>query len=90
MDGYQMAEKEQRTMMKNLLHEFEKLKTDEEKWIWVINNQENNIIVNLDNDGTFITIKGNDDDYGDFIDYIGWSDGIFSLLKAIGIKCEGV
>ena len=50
------------------------------------------LILNLDNDDTFITYK--DLDTEDFIlqfdEFIGWSDGIQIMLKAFNIKAEPV
>lgn len=69
---------------------------DTEKWEWVRDNQDLNITVNLDNDDTYVTFDDFDeeDDDGEvvirFDGYLGWSDGIFSLLEVMGIKAEGV
>ena len=53
-----------------------------------------NLIVNLDNDMTFITHKDIEPEEEDFIlefdEYIGWSDGVQTLLKAFNIKAEPV
>ena len=49
-------------------------------------------MVNLDNDDTFVTILGGDSESGyvNFDGYLGWSDGVISLLEAVGIKAESV
>lgn len=73
-----------------LSKEFDRLSTDPERWEFVLNHKDEGIILNLDNDSTFIVIKGLEDWYGDFDEYIGWSDGIFNLLEVIGIEAEGV
>ena len=51
--------------------------------------------VNLDNDSTFLTLinpvnEFQEDFVLDFNDYIGWSDGVISLLRAININAEPV
>ena len=75
-----------------LWKEFRKLKTDEERWKFIINNQFKGIKINLDNDDTFGSFEWDDD--GDYIfqfdDYIGWADGIMTLLDVIGIDAEYV
>ena len=72
--------------------EFKKLKTDEERWTFIINNQFKGIKINLDNDDTFGSFEWDDD--GDYLfqfdDYIGWSDGILTLLSVVGIDAECV
>ena len=66
-----------------LIKEFKTLKNDKEKWLWVKNHQTDGVIVNCDNDSTFITIG---DEYADFEEYIGWADGIFKLFEAMNIN----
>lgn len=75
-----------------LIDSFERCKNDEERWNWVIEHKDDGILVYLDNDDTFVVLvdaKGNryedDDWYGDFSDYIGWSEGVSILLDTIGI-----
>ena len=75
--------------MSNLIEEFEALKTDVEKWKFVIEHKDS-LVIHLDNDGTFIRLRTNDEEWAAFDGYIGWSDGVFSLLKAIGVKAESV
>ena len=78
-------------MSKNtLFNKFNSLKSDRERWQWVIDNQNLGIIVNLDNDDTFITVDDVDEGLGRFDDYIGDSDGIFILLEVLKIKAEYV
>lgn len=78
--------------MEELFDQFEKLKTDKQRWDWIQQNQDKGITVNLDNDDTYATFDADED--GDYVmqiqEYIGCSDGIFSLLEAMGIKCEYV
>jgi len=69
---------------------------DTEKWEWVKGNQDLNITVNLDNDDTFVTFDNFDEeeDAGEvvirFDGYLGWSDGIHTLLDVFNIKFEDV
>ena len=72
---------------KKLIDEFNQLKTDVERWVWVKSHQHTGAVVNLDNDDTFIVIG---DLYATFDSYIGWSDGVQELLKAMGIAAEAV
>jgi hypothetical protein len=72
-----------------LYKDFEELETDEERWVWVKINQDKNITVMCDNDDTFIQID-EDEDCASFDNYIGNSDGVFSLLEAFNIKAESV
>tara|TARA_R110000868_G_scaffold48122_2_gene156805 strand:- start:510 stop:749 length:240 start_codon:yes stop_codon:yes gene_type:complete len=79
-------------MINQTLKDFKKLKNDEQRWKFVIENQDKGIIVHCDNDDTFITIEDSDDDdnYDSFDNYIGWSDGVFCLLRVMGIRSESV
>ena len=72
---------------KKLIDEFNQLKTDVERWVWVKSHQHTGVVVSLDNDDTFIVIG---DLYATFDNYIGWSDGVQELLKAMGISAEPV
>ena len=77
-----------------LIREFKSLNNDLERWKWVKDNQgeENLPQVDLDNDDTCLCIDIGDDDYEflQFDNYVGWSDGVEILLKAMGIKAESV
>jgi hypothetical protein len=71
--------------------------SDEDKWIWVRENQDVGITVHLDNDDTYITFDAadnEDDDDGvlaiQFNGYLGWSDGVQSLLESLDIAHECV
>ena len=78
---------------KVLAKAFNSLKSDVDKWKWVIGHQHFGITVLCDNDDTCACF---DEDHNDepevlqFNGYIGWSDGVFDLLEAIGIKVESV
>ena len=63
--------------------------TDKELWQWVVENQDKGIIVYLDNDDTFIAHNDCDECHS-FWDYLGWSDGVVSLLEFIGINATQV
>ena len=71
---------------------------DEQRWKALLSGDEvfsKLFIVNLDNDSTFMTLKHQlNEEQEDFIlhfdEYIGWSDGVQSLLKAANIKSEPV
>lgn len=71
---------------------FESFSSDEDRWKWIKDNQDLNITVYLDNDDTFATFE--DDDDGSFLlqfdEFLGWSDGLFSLLTMCEIKHKSV
>jgi len=75
--------------MCNLFEGFNNLKTDVEKWKWVIDNQHLGFTVMLDNDDTFLSHPENNE-IGEFDGYLGWSDGAISLLEALGVESESV
>lgn len=59
---------------------------DIERWRWIINNQDQGLIVQLDNDLTFI-IREDDEDFIIYFDgYIGWVNGVEDLLTALKVK----
>jgi hypothetical protein len=79
-----------------LYKEFEALDNDVDRWKWVIENKEF-VTVKLDNDDTFVIFRDEEDlDWDeeghimDIMEYVGWSDGIFNLLRALGVAAEGV
>jgi len=81
--------------MKNreeIVKEFKGLKNDIERFRYVIDHPEYNIKIMLDNDDTFGVFDDEEDweNILQFNDYLGWSDGIFSLLKALNVKHDGV
>ncbi|MCK5602600.1 hypothetical protein KAR91_12040 [Candidatus Pacearchaeota archaeon] len=74
------------------LKELEKIKGDAAKWKWLQQNQDKGLLVQLDNDGTFVIDLYDEsvDDFVDFDEYVGWSRGVCVLLEAMGIKAEPV
>ncbi|MFH2141383.1 MAG: hypothetical protein ABIJ97_03095 [Bacteroidota bacterium] len=81
-----------RKIREQIEKEISGLKTDMQKWKWIKKNQDTGVIVFLDNDSTAAEIEfenGNSILFY-FEDFIGWADGIFTLLKAMGIKAETV
>ena len=71
--------------------------TDLNQWEWVIKNKELITLIKLDNDSTYVCCdlfkeEGNPECSGStsMKSYIGNDKGIFHLLFAIGIKCQGV
>ncbi len=81
---------------KEIFTKFNGLKTDMEKWAWLMNNQDKGITVECDNDYTCISVEGFDEDSegwdddccGDFDNYIGRENGVLELLGVVGIKSE--
>jgi hypothetical protein len=59
--------------------------TSEQQWKWVVDNKEMIEQVDLDNDGTWVSLKGSDDECLTMKAYLGWDDGVQHLLTAIGI-----
>jgi hypothetical protein len=71
--------------------------TDQEQWSWVIANKEEILLIELDNDCTYVSAarfkeEGNDECNGSISmkSYLGHGYGIFHLMKTIGIECTGV
>ena len=68
--------------------------TDELRWMALPDMQKEipALVLNLDNDSTFLSLKSDIQEVKDFIlefdDYIGWNTGIQPLLKAFNIKAE--
>ena len=75
---------------KKMEKEFNALKNDIEKWEWVLRNQDKNIVVCCAIDYTFVRFGNEEDIILEFDNYIGWDDGLFDLLEAVGIDAEGV
>lgn len=79
-----------------LFGEMSQCKTDSERYVFLManGNNENMPPLMLDNDDTFISFDDGDDWEEDkliqFEQYLGWQDGVFTLLKTIGIKCESL
>ena len=69
--------------------------SEQDKWHFLKVNQYLGLIVNLDNDSTFVTHKdiedrGEDDHLLEFDESIGNQEGIFALLDSIGIYWDEV
>ena len=76
--------------IKALHAEFNLLKNDFDRWVWIKSHQHTGIIIYLDNDDTTGYI-GDYEEYSFDLDwYVVWSDGIQHLLNAMGIKNECV
>jgi hypothetical protein len=70
---------------------FENLPSDVERWRWIIENQDKGITVYPDNDMTFACFDNDPDRIMlEFTHFIGWDEGVFDLLEAVGIKAEKV
>ena len=85
---------------KALAKEFTLLKDDVERWKWIVKHQDVGITVYCDNGDTYAHF---DEEYNKYEqDYnfemqllqfdwvIGWEEGVFNLLEAVGIKAESV
>ena len=71
--------------------EFKAIKGDRERWQWLIKNQDAELLVYLDNDDTFVADTNDGEaDIESFCDYIGWSEGVCTLLDIVGVKYEVV
>jgi hypothetical protein len=71
--------------------EFNKLKSDDERWEWLLKNKEaKDYVLFIDNDDTFIVFEEDDDKIVSFDDYIGWSTGVNCLLTVLEINYEEV
>lgn len=77
--------------MSKLIEDFNNLKNDKARWGFVLANK-SKLRLSLDNDDTMvIDDNASDDDennYGSFDNYIGWSDGVITLLGAIGVDAD--
>ena len=78
--------KERFDRIKNVWNQMEDL----QRWQFLQNNQQLGFVVQLDNDGTFVSHPDLEDDLLDFDEFIGWADGIMPLLKALGVQGEPV
>lgn len=72
----------------SLLAEFGSLKSDKERWEWIITHKDI-VTVMLDNDDTFIVVEGQEG-FGQIDDFVGNSAGLDYLFAAVGIKVDGV
>ena len=69
---------------------WERIWDDKKRWDFLKENQHLGLLVNLDNDDTFVTHEDIEDGMLQFNEYIGWSDGILTLLESVGIEAEPV
>jgi len=79
--------------MPDQIKETVKPPTDQERWQWVRDHQDEDIVVVCDNDDTFVMGDYDDGSRGvlfTFNEFIGYDAGIFNLLEAMGIKAESV
>jgi len=78
-------------MREKLFKEFKGLKTDKERWAWIIKNQKYGITVWLGRVTTTATFDKHPDDYLlNFYFAVGCGGGVFDLLDCVGVKCSGV
>lgn len=70
--------------------EFNKLRNDTDRWSWVLDNADGNYIIYLDNDDTFVVFNEDDTLVGQFDDYIGWNDGLVTLLEILDMNIQCV
>ena len=87
--GLRRAETE-KTM--KAIKELAALKTDKERWAYLLEKKDPFLLVLLDNDMTFVVDSETteDEESVDFDTYVGWSDGVQILLDAAGIANERV
>ncbi len=64
--------------------------TDEERWYFLRDAPSLGLIVQLDNDNTFVIHPDIEDEYLSFDEFVGWSEGVQTLLSVIDIKAEPV
>ena len=74
---------------KEIFDVFSSLGNDTERWQWLQENQDKDIVVLCDNDSTYIQVEGQEG-YADFDNFVGNDDGIFSLIRAFGVRAENV
>lgn len=73
--------------------QFDKLEnmSDEDLWSWLIDNPSTDYTIYLDNDDTFIHFPDFPNETISFSGYVGWSDGIVTLLcDVLNLKAECV
>ena len=86
--------------VKEQKEDFNKLTSDVNRWAWVMdvnkvqidNNEAQTLLIQLDNDQTYLIIGNDedDDDYFEFKESIGNDGGVFELLRSLRINCESV
>jgi hypothetical protein len=88
--------------LEKLVAEFNNQRTDKGRYVFMLDHPGIFKLL-LDNDDTFAVISDGvsknfpvdsiediNDKISEFNGYLGWSDGVISLLEAIGIECESV
>ena len=75
--------------MSDLIDEFNKVKSDRNKFTWLMSNQNKGLQLTLDNDDMFIVdLNEEDSELGRFESWIGNAPGIMDLLLAVGIDAD--
>ena len=64
--------------------------TPSEQWAWLVANRKQASLITLDNDETFIQVKGEDDDELIMKSDCGDREGAKLLLEALGFEVEYV
>ena len=77
--------------MSKLIEEFNKLENDKVRWGFVLAHK-SKLRLSLDNDDTMViddnASEEDENNYGSFDNYVGWSDGVITLLNAIGLDAD--
>ena len=77
--------------MSKLIEDFNKLENDKARWGFVLANK-SKLRLSLDNDDTMViddnASEDDENNYGSFDNYVGWSDGVITLLNAIGLDAD--
>ena len=77
--------------MSKLIEDFNKSEDDKARWGFVLANK-SKLRLSLDNDDTMViddnASEDDENNYGSFDDYVGWSDGVITLLNAIGLDAD--
>tara|TARA_R110000772_G_scaffold260261_1_gene378179 strand:- start:359 stop:598 length:240 start_codon:yes stop_codon:yes gene_type:complete len=77
--------------MSKLIEDFNKLENDKARWGFVLASK-SKLRLSLDNDDTMViddnASEDDENNYGSFDNYVGWSDGVITLLNAIGLDAD--
>ena len=77
--------------MSKLIEEFNKLENDKSKWGFVLAHK-SKLRLSLDNDDTMViddnASEDDENNHASFDDYVGWSNGVITLLNAIGLDAD--
>ena len=77
--------------MSKLIEDFNKLENDKARWGLVLANK-SKLRLSLDNDDTMViddnATEDDENNYGSFDNYVGWSYGVITLLNAIGLDAD--